>query len=421
MKKLLIINASQVVTCEADNFKKGKSEMNELGIIENGAIYIEDDIIKDIGKTKDLLEYKKEDVEVINAKNKTVLPGFIDSHTHFVFGGYRDDEYSWRLEGMDYMEIMEKGGGIAKSVKQTKKATKASLIESSIKRLNSFTRFGVTTVEGKSGYGLDYDTEIKQLEVMKDVDKKHSLDVVSTFLGAHSVPKEYEGRSEEFIDFIIEKVLPEVKKRDLAEFCDIFTEKGVFSIKESRRLLTKAKNMGFKLKMHADEIVQLGGANLAGELKTTSADHLLQASDEGIKALKENNVIATLLPATAFSLQEDFARARYMIDNGLAVAVASDFNPGSCHTESIPLLIALATIKMKMSIEETINGLTINAAKAIDRSDKVGSLEIGKKADVVIHDCPTYKFLAYHIGVNSVEKVIKNGKIILDKEIIGAL
>ncbi|MEA1974875.1 MAG: imidazolonepropionase [Bacillota bacterium] len=420
MHKLLIKNASQIITCKADKVKKG-NDMQELGIIENGSIYIEDGIIKKIGNSSKLKSYEKEDVFIINAKNKIVLPGFIDSHTHFVFGGYRDDEYSWRLAGMDYMEIMNRGGGIAKSVNQTREASEEKLFNDGIKRLNSFANFGVTTVEGKSGYGLDLETEIKQLRVMKKLNSVHSLDIVSTFLGAHSVPSEYKGRSSEYIDFIISDVLPVVVENDLAEFCDIFTEKNVFSVEESKKLLLSAKNMGLKLKMHADEIVQIGGTELAGELKAISADHLLQASDEGLKSLKDNDVVATLLPATAFSLQEDFARARYIIDNGGAVAVASDFNPGSCHTESIPLLIALSTIKMKMTIEETINALTINAAKAIDREKFIGSLEVGKKADIVIHDCNSYKFLAYHIGVNTVEKVIKNGKMILDKEIIGVL
>jgi imidazolonepropionase len=420
MNKILIKNASQIVTCKANGVKKGK-EMQDLGVIENGSIYIENGIIIDVGTFDELKVYEKEDVDIINAENKIVLPGFIDSHTHFVFGGYRDDEYSWRLSGMDYMEIMNRGGGISKSVQQTRNASEEKLFNDGIKRLNSFANFGVTTVEGKSGYGLDLETEIKQLEVMKSLNKSHSLDVVSTFLGAHSVPKEYEGRSSEYIDFIISKVLPVVVDKQLAEFCDVFTEKNVFSIEESKKLLLSAKKMGLKLKMHADEIVRIGGTELAGELKAISADHLLKASDEGIKALKDNDVVATLLPATAFSLQASYARARYMIDNGGAVAVASDFNPGSCHTESIPLLIALSTIKMKMTIEETINALTINAAKAINREKLIGSLEKGKKADIVIHDCSSYKFLAYHIGVNMVEKVMKNGKIILDKEIIGAL
>lgn len=418
MGKLLLKNATQVVTCQADGKKSGKDQMNTIGLLANTSILIEDDLIIAIDSFDNLnKKYNLETFETINCEGKTLTPGFIDSHTHLVFGGYRADEYQWRLEGMDYMEIMNKGGGIANSVNSTKKESFDQLYKSGIKRLNKFAEFGVTTVEGKSGYGLDKTTELKQLEVMKKLNEVHPLDIVPTFLGAHSVPKEYKGKEDAFIDFIIEEVLPEVTENNLAEFCDIFCEENVFSIEQSRKLLLKAQDMGLLSKIHADEIVQLGGAELAAEINATSADHLLQASDEGIKALAEQGVVATVLPATAFSLQEEYARARTMIDEGCAVALASDFNPGSCHTQSIPLLIALATIKMKMTIEETINALTINAAAAVNREDTIGSIDVGKKADILIHEFPSYQFLAYYIGVSTVEKVIKNGKLILDKEL----
>jgi len=412
---IIIKNASEVVTCSGFKAKKGK-EMNELNIIENGTIVIEDGIIKAVGKAEEVLkDINEKNYEVIDGENKTVLPGFVDSHTHLVFGGYRADEYNWRLSGMPYMEIMKRGGGIINSVKGTKEACKEELIELGRNRLNSMLSFGVTTVEGKSGYGLDFSTEIKQLEVMEELDKLHPIDIIKTFMGAHAVPKEYKGREDEFIDYLINEVMPEVKKRKLAEFCDIFCEENVFSIEQSKKLLLKAREMGMKLKIHADEIVQLGGAELAGELRATSADHLLQASDQGVRALAENDVVATLLPGTAFSLKEDYARARFMIDNNCAVALASDFNPGSCFTESIPLIIALATLYMNMSPEETITALTINGAAAVDRADTIGSIDIGKKGDVVIHEFPSYKYIPYHIGVSTVEKVIKNGKLVYDK------
>lgn len=417
MKKgnILIKNALEIVTCSGFKAKVGK-EMNELGIIKNGSVVIEDGIIKAINETDKILkEFDEEEFEIVDASNKTILPGFVDSHTHLVFGGYRAEEYNWRLSGMEYMEIMKRGGGIINSVKGTKEASKDELVKLGRKRLDSMMSFGVTTVEGKSGYGLDYETEIKQLEVMQQLDKDHPLDIVKTFLGAHAVPKEYKGREDEFIDFIIEKVLPEVKKRNLAEFCDIFCEKNVFSVEQSRRLLLKAKEMGMKLKIHADEIVQLGGAELAAELRAISADHLLQASDKGVKDLADKGVVATLLPGTAFSLKEEYARARYMIDNGCAVALATDFNPGSCFTESIPLIIALATLHMNMTTEETITALTINGAAALDRADEIGSIDIGKKGDIVIHEFPSYKFIPYHIGVSTVEKVVKDGIMIYDK------
>lgn len=419
--KLLIKNANEIVTCSGFKQKKGE-EMSDLHIIKDGAITVEDGIIKKVGKTEDILNSINErEYKVIDAKDKCVLPGFIDPHTHFVFGGYRAEEYGWRLKGIEYMEIMNRGGGIANTTDATKKATLDELIEVGRKRLDSMITFGVTSVEGKSGYGLDLDTEIKQLETMKELNEIHPLDISSTFLGAHAVPKEYKGRQDEFIDYIIEEVLPIVEKRNLAEFCDVFCEKNVFSIEQSRKLLNAAKGFGLKIKLHADEIVPLGGAELSAELKATSADHLLQASDEGIRMMSENDVVATLLPGTAFSLKEDYARARDIIDAGCAVALATDMNPGSCFTESIPLIISLATLYMNMTTEETINALTINAAAAIDKADIIGSIDEGKKADIVIHEFPSYTYIPYHIAVSTVEKVIKDGNIIYNKHHRGGL
>jgi imidazolonepropionase len=418
MKKgsILIKNAAEVVTCSGFKAKSG-SEMSELHLINNGAVVIEDGIIKAVGSTEDILKnYDESKFEVIDATGKAVLPGFVDSHTHFVFGGYRAEEFSWRLRGDSYMDIMLRGGGIANSVNATKEASSEELYKVGLKRLNSMLSFGVTTVEGKSGYGLDFDTEIKQLEVMKEIDKKHPIDVVSTFLGAHSVPKDYKGKEDEFIEFIIEKVLPVVKEKELAEFCDIFCEKNVFSVEQSRKLLTKAKEMGFKLKLHADEIVQLGGSELAAELGAVSADHLLQASDKGIKDMSEAGVVCTVLPCTAFSLKEHYARARFMIDNGCAVAIATDLNPGSCFTESIPLAFALSTLYMGMNTEEAVTALTINGAAAVNRAESIGSIDVGKKGDIIILEFPSYKYIPYHIGVSTVEKVVKNGALVFDKE-----
>lgn len=414
MKRMIIKNASQLVTCSGFTAKKG-TEMNDLGIIENGAVVIQEGVIKWVGKTPDIPRQYEKVAEVIDATGKTVLPGFVDSHTHFVFGGYREEEYSWRLKGDNYMEIMQKGGGIVNTVTKTKEETKEYLMRIGMKRLDSMLTFGVTTVEGKSGYGLDYETEIKQLEVMRKLNLRHKIDVVSTFLGAHAVPKDYKGREDKFIDLMIDEVLPYVADKGLAEFCDVFCEKGVFSIEQSRRILSAAREKGLKLKMHADEICDLGGAGLAAQLKAVSADHLLMASDEGLKEMAENNVVATLLPGTAFSLKENFARARYMIDNNLAVALATDFNPGSCFTESIPLIIALATLYMNMTIEETITALTINGAAALDKADYIGSIDVNKKGDVVIHEYPSYKFIPYHIGVSTVETVIKDGEVVYYK------
>ena len=412
IKRLIIKNASEIVTCSGFSAKSGM-EMNQLHIIKDGAIVVEDGLIVAVGNAKDLLA--KADLEnctVLDAAGKIVLPGFIDSHTHFIFAGDRSDEYTRRLNGEDYMSIQRHGGGILNSVKATREQSEQELINSGYKKLDSMLGFGVTTVEGKSGYGLDIETEIKQLRVMKALNEKHAIDIVSTYMGAHSVPLEYKGLTDDYISFIESQVLPIVCSEKLAEFCDIFCEDGIFSVDQSRRLLGIAKKLGFKLKIHADEIVALGGASLAAEMGAISADHLLMASDEGLMAMKTAGTVATLLPATAFSLREDYARARFMIDNGMKVALATDFNPGSCYTESIPLVIALSTLQMRMSIEEVITALTINGAAALERADKIGSIDVGKAADLVIHDCPSYKHLAYHIGVNSVNTVIKNGEIV---------
>jgi imidazolonepropionase len=417
MKKGLIIkNASQIVTMKGKEAKKGP-EMNDIGLMERASILIEGETIIMVGQYEDILERVKiKDYDVIDARGKTITPGFVDPHTHLVFGGYREDEYGWRLRGDSYVSIMERGGGIVNTVKQTREATFEKLVESGLKRLDSMVRFGVTTVEGKSGYGLDLDTEVKQLRVMKKLNEMHPLEIIPTFLGPHAVMPEDKGKEMAFIEYMNEKVLPIVKEENLAEFVDIFTEKNVFEIEESRKFLEKAKEMGFKIKMHADEIVPLGGAELAAEFGATSADHLLKVSDKGIEMMKENGVVATLLPLTAFSLKEEYARARDMIDNGLAVALATDLNPGSCFSESIPLLIALATVYMNMTTEETLCALTINAAAAIDRADVIGSIEKGKQADLIIHEFESYRFIPYHFGVSTVESVIKKGQVIYDRK-----
>jgi imidazolonepropionase len=418
---LIIKNAAELVTCSGFKSKKGK-EMAALQIISDGAVVIKEGTIAAVGKTKDIVkQYEKPGVDLsafdkIDARDKAVLPGFVDSHTHFVFGGYRADEFSWRLRGDSYMEIMQRGGGIVNTVKATRKASKEELLQSGIKRLDSMLSFGVTTAEGKSGYGLDRETEIKQLEVMAYLDQVHYVDVVPTFLGAHAVPQEYKGKEESFIDFMANEVMVEVAERRLAEFCDIFCEKKVFSVEQSRRLLVRAKDLGLKIKLHADEIVQLGGAELAAELGAVSADHLLQASERGITDLAKASVVATLLPATAFSLREPYAPGRKMIDLNCAVALATDFNPGSCFTESIPLVFALATLYMNISPEEAVTALTLNSAAALNRADKIGSIDAGKNGDLVILEFPSFKYIPYHIGVSSVEKVIKKGNLVFDKE-----
>ena len=417
---LIIKNASELVTCSGFSAKKGGA-MSELGIIADGAVVIEQGKILRVGSTSEVLAELKtsgkdlSDFNTINASGKAVLPGFVDSHTHLVFGGYRADEYAWRLQGDSYMDILQRGGGILSTVRATRSASREELTEAGLKRLDSMLAFGVTTVEGKSGYGLDHETEIKQLEVMADLNRLQALDVVPTFMGAHAVLPEFKGREDAYIDFVLAEVVPEVASRKLAEFCDVFCEKNVFSVAQSRRLLTSAATSGLKAKLHADEIVQLGGAELAAEIGAVSADHLLHVSEDGIHAMAGAGVVATLLPATAFSLREPYARSRSMIDAGCAVALATDFNPGSCYCESIPLIAALAALYMNLTPEEIVTALTINGAAALGRADTIGSLDPGKQGDVVILESPSYRFIPYHIGVSTVEKVIKRGTLVFDK------
>ncbi len=350
----------------------------------------------------------------IDLEGRVVLPGFVDSHTHLPFGGWRPDEFGWRLRGDSYMSIMERGGGIVNTMKATREASTEALVERTLKQTSLVSAMGVTTIEGKSGYGLDLTTELRQLEVLRQVALSPGckVGVVSTFLGAHAVPPEWKGDPEGYINYIIDEVLPRVKERGLAEFCDVFCEKGVFDIALSRRLLEAARSMGFKLKLHADEIVSTGGAELAAEVGAVSADHLLHVSDAGIDAMARAGVIATLLPLTAFTLREPYARARDMIDRGCAVALATDFNPGSCCSYSIPLTIALACIYMNMTVEEAVAALTLNAAAALDRADTVGSIEPGKRGDLAILNVTSPQFLPYMTGINLVQTTVRGGVIV---------
>jgi imidazolonepropionase len=386
--------------------------MSDIGLIEDGAVAVSDGIITHVGSSRDVLaQINENDYLSIDARGKTLLPGFVDSHTHFVFGGYREEEFSWRLRGDSYMSIMERGGGIVSTMQATRTAGWDDLLESACARLDDLLGMGVTTVEGKSGYGLDMNTELTQLRVMKKLNDRHPVDIVPTFLGAHALPPEYYGRPDAYIDYLISHVLPAVKEENLAEFCDVFCEKSVFNLAQSERLLRAAGELGLKPKLHADEISpSFKGAELAVELKAVSADHLLQTSGEAIRRLAASNTVATLLPLTAFSLREPFAKGREMIDAGCALALASDLNPGSCFSASIPLLFALACIYMKLTPEEAIIALTINGAAAVGRAKLTGSIDVGKKADMILLRFPSYRFLPYYMGMNIVESVIKDGK-----------
>ncbi len=411
MNNLIIKNAAQVVTCSGFEGKSG-AEMSNLNVIENGTVIVTDGIISHILKKGEVIPVNISIYQEIDATGKALLPGFVDPHTHFVFGGHREEEFSWRMRGDSYMSIMERGGGIVNTTKATREATEDELYDSAKKRLDDMLKLGITTTEGKSGYGLDKETELKQLRVMRRLNQDHPIDIVSTFMGPHATPAEWKGREDQFIDFNINEMLPLVAKEKLAECADIFCEKNVFTIEQSRRFLTAAREHGFLLKIHADEIVQFGGAELAAELNILSADHLLQASDEGIKAMAESGVVATLLPLTAFSLREEYARGREMIDANCIVALATDLNPGSSFTASVPLLFALACIYMNFSPEEAVTAYTINSAAAINRADTIGSIDVGKQGDMILLQYPSYKFLPYYVGMNCVETVIKQGLIV---------
>ena len=385
--------------------------MKDLRILENAFVFTEDGIIKATGARGDIEALGLSGTaEWHDAKGRVLLPGFVDSHTHLVFGGYRPDEFSWRLKGDSYMSIMQRGGGIQSTVNATRTTSADDLAEKAKWFVDSMSRMGVTTVEAKSGYGLDTESELKMLDAIGRLaqEEKHRIDIVPTFLGAHAVPKEYAGRTAEYSDLIINEMLPKVK--DKAKFFDIFTEKNVFEIEDSRRLLQAAKDAGMRLKLHADEIVQLGGAELAAEMGAVSADHLLHVSDEGIKRMAEAGVVATLLPLTAFALKEPYAPARKFIDEGCAVALATDLNPGSCFSGSIPLMIALACIYMNMSIEEVVTALTLNGAAAVGMADEIGSIEPGKRANMALLEFDSIHYLPYYIGMNCVNTVFFNGE-----------
>lgn len=405
---MLLKNIRELVTFTGQEAIPGNDPARAV-FLHDVDLRMEQGIITEIGHGLD------GDDQVIDASLYTVTPGYVDSHTHFVFGGNREDEYRMRLAGASYTEIMQAGGGIQHSVDHTRSADASELMESARARLKGFLEHGVTTVEGKSGYGLDLPTELRQLQVMKALSTQTAQTIIPTFMGAHEVPKEYNKEGEKYLNFILKEVLPLVKQQDLARFVDIFTEKNVFEIEESRAFLQAVKEMGFPIKLHADEIYPLDGAVLAGELGAVSADHLLRISDEGIRALKHAGTIATLLPLTAFSLKAEYAPARKLMEEGVSVALATDYNPGSCHSYSMPLLIALSTIYMKMSMLEVLCALTINGAAALQQADRVGTLEVGKRADILLHRVPNLNYIPYLFGVNTVEMVIADGKLQLDR------
>ena len=348
--------------------------------------------------------------EVIDARGKTIVPGFVDAHTHLVHGGSRENELAMKLSGKSYMEIHEAGGGILSTVRSTRALSEKELTEKALRSLRVMLQHGTTTVEAKSGYGLDLETELKCLKVAKKLNELQPIQIISTYMGAHATPPEF-GDTDEYLDFVIERVLPEIKAQGIAEFVDAFCEKGIFSVEQTRRVLSEAKKLGFKLKVHADEIESFGGAELAAELGAISAEHLMAISEQGIEALAKSGTVAVVLPATSFFLMApQYAPAKKMIESGVCVAIATDYNPGSSPTENIQQAMWNACFKMKLSPEQIFRGVTINSAKAICRERIVGSLEKGKQADLLVLNAPSLEYALYHFGVNSVRQVWKQGK-----------
>lgn len=414
---LVIFGANELITMNtAYGAPKIGEDMSNLAIINDGAIAIKDDRIIFTGSTDELIsKYNIKKIETkIDALNKLVTPGFVDPHTHIIFDGTRENELSMKLEGKSYLDILNEGGGILKTVRDTRKASIEKLIENGKKILDQMLSYGTTTIETKSGYGLTTESEKKILRAVKTLNTEHCIDIIPTFLGAHAIPVEYQNNPKEYVDLIINEMIPGIVKENLAEYCDVFCEEGIFSIEQTRKILQMAKRYGLQSLIHVDEIVDTNGAMLAAELMAVQAGHLLKSNEEGLKAMAEANVIATLLPGTPFCLMlDEYAPARRMVDLGIPIALATDLNP-NCWTTSMQMIITLACYKMQLSPAEALTASTINSACAIQRQDEIGSLEVGKKADLIIFDVPNHKFLPYQFGVNLVSKVIKNGKVVVD-------
>ncbi|BCU80692.1 imidazolonepropionase [Polycladomyces abyssicola] len=422
MNRLMIRNIGQLLTLRgASGRPKTGSSLSDLGIIENGCVAIEGETIAAVGTEQEVWhrlcqrwgERLSDKADVMDAGGRVVMPGMVDPHTHLVFAGTREYELEMRLQGATYLEILQAGGGILATTRKTRQATEEELLRQASSRLDRFLQYGVTTVEAKSGYGLDWKHEWKQLRVARRLHETHPVDVVSTFMGAHVVPEEYRNDPDRYVDIVVDEMIPQVADKGLAEFCDVFCEKDVFSLEQSRRVLEAGKRHGLMPKIHADEMEAMGGAELAADLGAISADHLLRVSDRGICRLAETGVIAVLLPGTAFYLMAPFARARDMIEAGVAVALSTDCNPGSSPTMSMPMILNLACLHMRMTPAEAISAATINAAHAIGRGWQIGSLEEGKQADLVLLDAPHYAFLQYHFGINLIDTVIKKGRVVV--------
>ena len=413
MTTLAVLHASQLVTLAGSNRPRVGAEMSDLAIIRDGGMLIRDGKIDIIGSS-DEIEKNAGDSDIIDAAGRVVLPGFVDAHTHPVFAGNRLDDFERRARGETYEQIAAAGGGIWSTVEKTRTANEPDLFEQGKKHANWFLKCGTTTVEAKSGYGLTVEDELKILRVIRRLNEETSIEFVPTFLGAHAIPREW--RESEYIDLVINEMLPQVASEKLAEFCDVFCERGYFDIAQSREILAAAKKHGLKLRIHADQLTNSGAAKLAAEFKATTADHLEKTDEQGIAALKAAEVQPVLLPGSVYALgSRDYPRAREMIDAGLAVVIATDFNPGSSPTVSMPMVLSLACTQMKMSPAEAITASTINAAYSLGRGDEIASLETGKLATFSIFDCQDYRELAYWFGFSQAHSVYVRGERVLDE------
>ena len=407
--KTLVKNIGCLQTPVGSYSHKGSKQGQNTKYMD-AAVVIEDGIIKEILEGGKLPGGDFD--AVIDAEGKLVTPGLVDGHTHMVFGGYRQHEIAMKLAGAGYLDILRAGGGILDTVRKTREASFAELFAKSAAFLDEMLGMGVTTCEAKSGYGLDLENEIKMLEVINELDKAHAVDVVPTFLGPHAIPPEYEGRGDEYIEMTCSEILPEIKEKGLARFCDIFCEDSVFNAKQSEKYLQCAKDMGFDLKIHSDEIEAIGGTEIAGQLGATSAEHLIAITESGLDAMAEGGVTAMCLPATSFYLDKTYAPARKMVEKGIPVAIASDFNPGSCPSLNLQFAINLGCLKYKLTPEEVLTAVTINPACGIGMGDIVGTVEVGKQADLVIWNAPDFEMVCYRFGSNLVNRVIKKGELV---------
>ena len=409
---LLIRGASQVATPIGNTARRG-AEFGRVSTIENAVVRCEGPELIFVGAAAEHdLRFSEPD-RVLDATGCCVIPGFVDPHTHPVWAGSREEEFNRRLVGESYMDIARSGGGINATVRATRAATFDELLQGAMTRLDTFMEYGTTTIEAKSGYGLDLATEVRMLEVIGAADRNHPVDLHPTCLAAHEVPLEHRHEPDRWVTELVEEIHPSIVRRGLAGAVDVFCEDGVFSVDQTRRILADADALGWRIHLHADELTPLGGAELAVEFNALSADHFMCITDGGIAALAASETIGVLLPGTSFFLRSGYAPARRMVEAGCAVALATDCNPGSSPTESMPMILALATLQMGLTIEEALTGATLNAAAALDRAAEIGSLEAGKRADIAVLNGPSYHHLVYHYGVNPIRHVVKNGEIVI--------